>query len=98
MKYNNQNDYMEAYTEYENMCYNFGAIPELDPHDWRNLYPIFCFDCSSQNDVLKKGGITLRVNTKFNTNPNGNLRVFAMLLEDNFSETNIINSVMTNIQ
>ena len=89
---------MEAYTEYENMCYNFGAIPQLDPHDWRNLYPIFCFDCSSQNDDLKKGGITLSVNTRFSTNPNGNLRVFAMLLEDNFSEINIINSVMTNIQ
>ena len=80
MKYNNQNDFMQAYTEYEEMCYNFGIVPQLDPHDWRNLYPVFCFDCSSQNEDLKRGGITLRVNVTFNTNLEGNLRAYALLL------------------
>jgi len=98
MKFDNQNDYSEAYTEYENMCYNFGVIPQLDPHDWYSLYPIFCFDCSSQNEDLKRGGITLRVNVKFNANPQGNLRAYALLFEDNLSHINVINGVMTNIE
>ena len=100
MKYNNQNDYMEAYTKYENMCYNVGVIPQLDRHDWRNLYPIFCFDSSNQNKDLKEGGITLsvNVNVKFGNNPNGNLCAYALLFEDNFSEINIVNGVMTHIQ
>ena len=98
LKYNTQNDFMEAYTEYENMCYNFGIVPQLDPHDWRHIYPIFCFDCSSQNEDLKRGGITLRVNIRFSANPEGNLRAYALLLEDNFSQINVINGVMTNIE
>ena len=98
MKYDNQNDYMEAYTEYENMCNIFGIIPQLNPHDWFHLYPIFCFDCSSQNEDLKRGGITLRVNVKFNANPQGNLRAYALLFEDNLSHINVVNGVMTNIE
>ena len=97
VKYDYENDYMEAYTEYENMCYNFGVIPPLTPNDWRNIHPIFCFDTSSQNEDLKKGGITARVNVKFNSNPQGNLRAYALLLEDSYQQINVINGVMVNI-
>jgi hypothetical protein len=80
------------------MCHNFGVVPQLTPHDWRHIYPIFCFDCSSQNEDLKNRGIAIRVNVKFNSSPQGNLRAYVLVLEDNFQNINVINGVMTNIE
>lgn len=90
-----ENSFGHAFTEYENLCMLFGAIPQIDPITWYNLFPIFCFDCSSQNQSLKEGGINIKVNIKVNT-ASPNLNVYAMLFEDEHKQINIINGVMTN--
>ena len=92
----NENDYSIAYEHYIDCCRMFGAEPQLTPTEWRYLYPIFCFDCSSQNPDLKKGGIDIKVNVKLSV-ANPNLNVYALMFEDQLQQINVINGQMTNI-
>jgi hypothetical protein len=70
----------EVYKAYIESCKLFDNEPQLTLQEYRDLYPIFAFDCSSQPDNLKSNGIQMTLHiTKKSTST---FDAFALLLED----------------
>jgi len=70
----------EVYKAFIEACESFGNEPQLTLQEYRDLYPIFAFDCSSQPDNLKSNGIQMTLHiTKKSTST---FDAFALLLED----------------
>jgi hypothetical protein len=70
----------EVYKAYIEACETFGVEPQLNLHEYRDLHPIFAFDCSSQPDNLKSNGIQLTLH--INKDSTKTYEGFALLLED----------------
>ena len=50
------NQFMEGYDAYRNLCREFRVEAQLTPVDSKNLYPVLCFDLSAQSeDIIKNG-------------------------------------------
>ena len=74
------NNYLEGYDAYRNACKKFGTSPQLSPLEWRNIYPIFCFDLTAQNEDIIKNGCDLTI--KIIKKNNVKFRVYAVTLLD----------------
>ena len=70
----------EAYGYYIEMCKTFGVEPQLNLKDFKDLYPIFCFDVSAQ----KQKADTETINIQLKVEKVGNIPVrgYALILED----------------
>ena len=79
------------------MCRTFGTIPQLTPLDWKNLYPIICFDVSAQKDDLKSNGIQIQLHVEIEGTYD-KLKCYALTLEDTQHYIQIIDGKMVRIE
>ena len=90
-----RNYFSEAYNAYKSVCRDFGVATQLSPDDWRNLYPIFCFDLSAQNEDLKKNGCDVTINIE--KKGADSLTAYAVVMEDTYHEIEVLNGRMVRI-
>ena len=90
-----RNYFSEAYNVYKNVCRDFGIKVQLTPENWRNLYPIFCFDLSAQQEDLKKNGcdVTITIEKK----GTDSLTAYAVVMEDTYHEIEVLNGRMVRV-
>lgn len=96
-----RNYFSEGYNAYKNVCKDFGgfgshsALGYLSPDEWRNLYPVFCFDLSAQSEDLKKNGcdVTIQIEKK----GADSLTAYAVVLEDTYHEIEVLNGRMVRV-
>lgn len=86
----------EAYNSYEEICKGFGAEPQLDPIDYRNLYPIYCFDLSAQDENLVKNGVNIQISIK--KSHAESLTAYCLILEDTSHVIKVIGGQMSRIE
>lgn len=86
----------EAYNYYEDICHQFGIEPQLDPIEYKNLYPIYCFDLSAQDENLVKNGVNIQLHIKKSNNES--LTAYCLILEDTSHVIKILNGQMTRIE
>ena len=97
LKFDNANNqFMEGYDAYRNLCEAFGVNPQLTPNDWKNLFPIFCFDLSAQSEDIIKNGCDVTINIEKN-NSTTSLMAYGLLLEDVEYSIEILNGRMVRI-
>ena len=56
--------------------------PNITPSDYKNLYPLFLFDVSKQNDNLKYSSTDIQIIMNFNANLPVNTEVYAVTISD----------------
>ena len=86
----------ESYNAYSEICKVFGNNPQLNPMDFRNLYPIYCFDLSAQDENLIKNGIQIQLEIKKSSSES--LTAYCLILEDTSHVIKVINGQMTRIE
>jgi hypothetical protein len=84
-------DIAEPYLAYIEACNHFGNECQLRVHEFRDFFPIFCFNTSSQADLLQNGNEAVAIIEK---NGNANMEVFSLCLEDAHVNYNITNGVL----
>ena len=86
----------ESYNMYSEICKVFGTEPQLNPIDFRSLYPIYCFDLSAQDENLVKNGIQIQLEIKKSSSES--LTAYCLILEDTSHVIKVINGQMTRIE
>ena len=86
----------ETYNSYEEMCRVFGTEPQLNPIDFRKLYPIYCFDLSAQDENLVKNGVNIQLRIKKTSDEQ--LTAYCLILEETSHLIKVIDSRMTRIE
>ena len=86
----------ESYNMYSEICKVFGTEPQLNPIDFRSLYPIYCFDLSAQDENLVKNGIQIQLEIKKSSSES--LTAYCLILEDMSHVIKVINGQMTRIE
>jgi len=62
MTFNLKENYQaKPFWAYVEMCKAFGAEPQLNMRDFKNIYPIFCFDVSEQDEKLSLNGVNITI-------------------------------------
>ena len=74
----------------------FGNEPQLSVQEFKDLYPIFCFDVSAQSKTLKDNGINVTLHIEKSSGLT--LRGYASLLEDCQYKIDVNNGSMVRIQ
>lgn len=79
-----KNEQMFPYHNYIKMCKSFTDSPQLSLINFRDLYPIFCFDVSHQDDKLVTNGcdITVHITKTDAFQP----RCYVLILEEKHCE------------
>ena len=72
----------EPYNAYVNACKSFGVEPQLDllVQEYRDLYPIICFDTSACPESLQSNGIDITIHIE--KSPALTLEGYCLVLED----------------
>ena len=70
----------ESYNAYSEISKVFENEPQLNPIDFRNLYPIYCFDLSTPDENLVKNGIQIQLDIKKSSSES--LTAYCLILED----------------
>ena len=91
-----KNIFSEGFEAYVEMCKNFGTSPQLNPKDWRDLYPIFCFDLSSQSEDIAKNGCDITIEMEKNRS-DLKLKAHAVLLVETENKIEVNNGRMVGI-
>ena len=86
----------DAYEYYEEMCRNFGHSPMLNTYDYANLYPIFCFDLSAQDENLTKNGVNIQIHIE--KSHAESLTAYCLILEDCSYNIKLLNGQMTRVE
>ena len=55
------------YLNYIEMCNIFGVDPQLNLRDFKNLYSIFCFNVSEQDEKLAMNGVNVTIEIEKDT-------------------------------
>ena len=58
------------------------SSPNINPSDYRNLYPIFLFDVSKQSEKLKYSTTDIQIKMDFKANPPANTQVYGVIISD----------------
>ena len=56
-----KNHQAKPYFSYISMCEKFGVDPQLSYEDFKNIYSVFCFDTSDQDEKLAINGVNVTV-------------------------------------
>ena len=67
--------------------YNMDALisnPNINPSDFKSLYPLFVFDVSKQSERLKSSITDIQIKTKFSENVPAQTEMFAMVISDRY--------------
>ena len=60
----NTNCYSMFYNQFKEVCSNFNNDNPISPHEFKNLYTIFCTDLTAQPEKLTSGISNLRISLK----------------------------------
>src|SRR5205807_1994381 len=75
------NDYMECYQRYVEFREKFtDSLSEVDPFEFKNLYPMFVFDVSKQEGRITGNSISATMECKFDENVPANTTANVVLL------------------
>ena len=86
------NDQIEPYDAYVKMCKNFGVRPQLNYFDFRDLYSIFCFDITAQDDNLVSNGCDIIIH--ITKDPLLLVQCYCLILEEKVLKINLKNGMM----
>jgi hypothetical protein len=78
-KFSNYN-IAEPYMNYVNACLTFGNHPQLSVQEFKDLYPIFVFDTSSQDEKLKTNDLDITLHIEKSSGVT--LQGYSLLLEN----------------
>ena len=102
----NENRFCRIYGDSSTFRKKFYNMDELvsnhniNPVDYKNLYPIFVFDVTKQSEKLKTAVSDIHVKMRFNTNPalnNNNVMAYAVIISDRLFHFVSDGSKITNI-
>lgn len=88
-------DILEPYVSYINCCQMFGNEPQLTVQEFKDLYPIFCFDVSAQP---KGESNSVSVNLHIEKSSALQLKAYALLLEDCRYKIDVLGGKMIRVQ
>ena len=58
------------------------SSPNITPADYKELFPMFVFDVSKQNEKLKNSTIDIQIKAQFSANVAPNTEAFALVISD----------------
>jgi len=58
------------------------SSPNIQPSDFKELFPIFVLDVSKQSEKLKKSVTDIQINAQFSENVAANTEAFAVVISD----------------
>ena len=58
------------------------SSPNINPSDYRNLYPLFLFDVSKQSEKLKYSTTDIQIKMHFDANPPAGTQVYGVIISD----------------
>ena len=58
------------------------SSPNINPSDYRTLYPLFLFDVSKQSEKLKYSTTDIQIKMDFDRNVPANTQVYAVIISD----------------
>ena len=86
------NNQAEPYYAYTKMCKVFDKFPQLNYLDFRDLYSIFCFDVSAQDEKLASNGCDVTIHITKDTNLK--VQCFCVILEEKLTTISLKNGKM----
>jgi len=86
------NKQMEPYLAYVKMCKEFNVLPQLNIRDFKNLYSIFCFDVSAQDEKLSVNGCDITVH--ITKSSEFKAKAYCLILEEKHCQIQIKNGKM----
>ena len=87
-----KNYQMQPYQNYLQMCKVFGVDPQLNYLDFKDLYSIFCFDVSAQDDKLASNGCDVTIHITKDTAFKA--ACYCLILKESHSTINLKNGKM----
>ena len=69
----------------------------INPVDYKNLYPLFVFDVSKQSEKLKTSVSDIHIKASFGVNPGVNTMAYAVIISDRLFHFVSDGSKITNI-
>ena len=92
------NDYMECYKRYIDFRKRFvDGSPEIDPVEFKILYPLFVFDLSEQEGRIVGNAPSVTIECNFSSNVSANTTAYALLLSDKMLQFEFANSDNQNV-
>ena len=80
--------YSRAYgdaAEFRSKFFNMDELissPNINPTEYRNLYPLFLFDVSKQSEKLKYSTTDIQIKMHFSANAPANTQAYAVIISD----------------
>ena len=71
--------------EFRSKFFNMDELvssPNINPSDYRTLYPLFLFDVSKQSEKLKYSTTDIQIKMHFNANVAANTKAYAVIISD----------------
>ena len=71
--------------EFRSKFFNMDELissPNINPTEYRNLYPLFLFDVSKQSEKLKYSTTDIQIKMHFSANPPPNTQAYAVIISD----------------
>ena len=71
--------------EFRSKFFNMDELissPNINPSEYRNLYPLFLFDVSKQSEKLKYSTTDIQIKMHFSANPPANTQAYAVIISD----------------
>ena len=87
---------VEPYISYANCSQIFGNEAQLNPQEFHDLYPIFCFNTSAHPRALLANGIDITLHIEKSSTLT--LQAFALVLEDSHYTIDVDQGRMLRIQ
>jgi hypothetical protein len=77
--------FMECYDRYINFRGQFtNGLPEISEEDFKNLYPLYCFDLSHQETRVSGQSLNVIIDMKFKQNVPANTIAYAVVFTEKF--------------
>ena len=99
----NENQFCRIYGDAASFRKKFFNMDELvsnhniNPVDYKNLYPIFVFDVTKQSEKLKTAVSDIHIKMRFNTDPGNNVMAYAVIISDRLFHFQSDGNKITNI-
>ena len=71
--------------EFRSKFFNMDELissPNINPSEYRTLYPLFLFDVSKQSEKLKYSTTDIQIKMHFSANPPANTQAYAVIISD----------------
>ena len=71
--------------EFRSKFFNMDELissPNINPSDYKDLYPLFLFEVSKQSEKLKYSTTDIQIKTHFSANVPANTQAYAVIISD----------------